>query len=455
MSAPAGKTIWSSRTAFLMASIGGAVGLGNLWRFPYVAGENGGGGFVLVYIGFVLLLGIPLMAAELMLGRAGHSSPVRTMATLVRDQNASGVWRLIGWLSVLMPLFALSYYAVVAAWTLDYLWLAIGNAFSGLDAEASQDTFANHTSLPLRQALLHGVFMGMTVWVVANGVNNGIERATKVLLPLLFVVIVALVGYGIFAADFPAAVRFLFRPDFSRLTADAVLIALGQAFFSLSVATGMLITYGAYVPREFSLRRSSFIIAGGDTAVALLAGLAIFPIVFASGLSPGEGPGLIFVTLPIAFGSMPGGQVIGVLFFLLLFFAAYSTSIAMLEPITSWLSERAGGRRPFYALLAGCITWLVGLLSVFSFNLLSDFHPLGALGVDKTVFDLLDYAVANLMLPFNALLIALFSGWVLRRTVPVDQFDGDGSAWFAFWRFSVRYIAPVAIGLIALDLLRG
>ncbi len=447
------RTSWSSRSAFLMASIGGAVGLGNLWRFPYIAGENGGGGFVLIYLGFVFLLGLPIMAGELLLGRRGHRSPVSSIVHLVRQENASSFWHSIGWLSLLVPVIGLSYYAVVAAWSLDYLALAFTDSFHGFDASTSQDVFGERVNKPVYQATLHGVFIAMTVWIVARGVNDGIERATRFLMPALYGVILIMVGYGMVAGDFAAAVEFLFKPDFSEITGQSVLIALGQALFSLAIGVGMLITYSAYMPRDFSLKQSAAVICIGDTLAALLAGLAIFPIVFASGLDPAEGPGLIFVTLPIAFGNMPGGQIFGTLFFVLLFFAAYTSALGMLEPIVAWLEERFPGKRRQLSVISGFAIWVLGLGSVFSFSIAADFFPLAFMGIEKTFFGLADFTVANVLLPVNALLIALFAGWVIKSAAAEEEFYQDSAAWRTYWRFTNRYIAPVAIGIILWDLL--
>lgn len=455
MSTASTRTTWTSKPAFLMATIGGAVGLGNLWRFPYIAGENGGGGFVLLYLGFVLLIGVPLVSAEMLMGRRGQKSAINTMADLVRAENASSFWKVIGWFSLIVPIVGLSYYAVVAAWTMDYAALSTGTAFRGLDADSTQAIFDGRISQPLRQAMLHGAFMALTVLVVAAGVNRGIERMSRIMMPTLFIVLVMLVIYGMTRDSFMEAVSFLFAPDFSEITGRSVLIALGQALFSLAIGVGVLITYSAYMPREFSLQESALVICLGDTLVAVLAGLAIFPIVFDHGLNPGEGPSLIFITLPVAFGNMPAGQVIGPLFFMLLFFAAYTTAIGMLEPMISWLSERAGGNRPRLTVVTGIATWLLGLGSVFSFSLLSDTYPLGFIGVDLTFFGLLDFGIANLLLPLNALLIALFAGWVLRRETAAEEF-GDGARWWLpYWRNSVRYFAPVAIAVVFIDLLTG
>lgn len=447
------STFWSSRTAFLLAAIGGAVGLGNLWRFPYIAGENGGGGFVLIYIGFVFLLGLPLIAGEMLLGRRGGGSAVNSINNLIKAENAGPVWKMIGWLSLLVPFVGLSYYAVVAAWAIDYFFLAGADAFQGFDGTASQNKFGEQIDRPAYQSLLHGAFIAMTVWVIARGVNDGIEKASKILMPTLFGVVIVLVVYGIVTADFAAAVEFLFKPDFSKLTGQSVLIALGQAFFSLAIGVGLIITYAAYMPKSFSIRQSATIVCVGDTVAALLAGLAIFPIVFANNLDPAEGPGLIFVTLPIAFGNMPGGHIIGTLFFLLLLFAAYTSALGMLEPIVAWLQERSKAGRTKLALISGFAIWVFGLGSVLSFSTAADFYPLGFLGIDKTFFGLADYTVANLMLPVNALLIALFAGWILKSSSVDEEFAADTPGWRYYWRFTNRFIAPVAIVIILLDLL--
>ena len=335
------------------------MGLGNLWRFPYIAGEYGGGGFVIIYLAFVFFLGVPLMAGELLLGRRGHRSPVNSIAALVRDENAKPFWRAIGWISILVPFVGLSYYAVVAAWAIDYLMLASVNGFSGFDGATSGNTFDLRIDAPVYQASLHAFFVALTVWVVANGVNKGIERATRVLMPALFAVILLLVIYGMVEGDFVAAASFLFNPDFSAMTGESFLVALGQALFSLGIGVGLMITYSAYMPRDYSLRTSATVICVGDTVAALLAGFAIFPIVFASGLDPAEGPGLIFVTLPVAFGNMVGGHIFGTMFFVLLLFAAYTSAIGMLEPVVAWLEERRPDCRPC---CLGAGTWLRLLL---------------------------------------------------------------------------------------------
>jgi len=436
-----------------MATVGGAVGLGNLWRFPFITGENGGGGFVLVYLGFVFLLGLPVLAGEMMLGRLGQKSAINSLADIVRDEGANPLWRAIGIGSILVPFIALTYYAVVAAWALDYLGLAAVNAFEGFDADTSQLTFGERIDRPVFQACLHGTIIAATAWAIARGVNDGIEKLSKILMPSLFVMVLILVGYGVVAGDFKAALAFLFTPDFSAIDLRAMLIALGQALFSVGIGAGLMITYASYMPRNFSVRESAAVICIGDTIVALLAGLAIFPVVFANGLDAAEGPGLIFVTLPVAFGNMPGGHLFGTVFFLLLLFAAFSTALAMLEPTVAWLEERYPGGRRTMTWVTALITWLLGLGSVLSFSTLADFAPLGLLGIDMNIFGLADFTVANLILPVNALLIAAFCGWGLKRATADLEFPNSPPAWRRYWRLTNRYVAPIAIGVVLIALL--
>lgn len=436
-----------------MATVGGAVGLGNLWRFPFITGENGGGGFVLVYLAFVFLIGLPVLAGEMMLGRRGQKSAINAINDIVTAEGASPLWRAVGIGSILVPFIALTYYAVVAAWALDYLGLAAINAFDNFDADRSGSTFGERINRPVFQALLHGTVIAATAWAIARGVNDGIERLSRILMPSLFVMVLVLVGYGMVAGDFRAALAFLFTPDFSAVDLRAMLIALGQALFSVGIGAGLMITYASYMPRSFSVRESATVICIGDTLVALLAGLAIFPIVFANGLDAAEGPGLIFVTLPVAFGNMPGGHLFGTVFFLLLLFAAFSTALAMLEPTVAWLEERYPGGRRKMTWLTALITWLLGLGSVLSFSTLSDFSPLGFLGTELNIFGLADFTVANIILPLNALLIAGLCGWGLNRRIADDEFPNSTPAWRRYWRVTNRYIAPAAIAIVLLDLL--
>ena len=444
---------WSSRPGFILAAVGAAVGLGNIWRFPFIAGENGGGAFVLVYIGFVLLLGIPTMTAELAMGRRGHQSPVVGMSYLAAEAGRSQGWQIIGWLSILIPLLGLTYYSIVAGWAVDYVFQAAKGSFDGFSGESSSAFFNELLASPARMILWHTIYIVLTIFIVSRGVRRGLESSVKIMMPALFLILLFLVGYAMMAADFKAGFDFLFAADFSKLTLPAILMALGQALFSLAIGVGAMMTYGAYLPEGCSLPGAGIIIGGADTLVALLAGLAIFPLVLGYGLNPGEGPGLIFVTLPVAFGQMPGGAFVGTLFFILLTFAALTSSIGMLEPVVSWLEEHKGFKRPTMAILAGSLAWLVGLAIALSFNIWGDVHPLGWIAYfkEKTLFDVMDFLVANIMLPLNALLIAVFAGWVMSRQSTVQELGlGDGPA-YRYWHFVVRYIAPIAIGLVFLS----
>ena len=442
--------LWSSRSAFVLAAVGAAVGLGNIWRFPFIAGQNGGGAFVLVYVGFVLLLGIPIITAELAMGRRGGQSPVVSMINLARQEGRSHKWQTIGWLSLLVPLLGLTYYSVVAAWAIDFVFQAATGSFSGFDGAKSSAFFDELLASPWRMVFWHSIFMIITVLVIARGVRKGLERSVKVMMPALFAILLLMVGYAMLAADFKAGLEFLFTPDFSKLTLPIVLMALGQALFSIAVGVGAMMTYGAYLPKTVSLPWAGAVIGIVDTLVAILAGLAIFPLVFGYGLNPGEGPGLIFVTLPVAFGQMPAGTLVGTLFFILLTFAALSTSIGMLEPVVSWLVEHRDFKRPTMALLAGGLAWVIGLTIALSFNIWGDVRPLGMFSffAEKSLFDVVDFFVANVMLPINALLIAVFAGWMMSRSSTLQELGLPDGLRYAYWRFILRYIAPAAFGII-------
>lgn len=438
---------WSTQVTFLFATISCSVGLGNLWRFPYIAGQNGGGAFVLVYIGFVLLIGIPLIMAELTIARRGHRSPVATTAVISLEERGHSRWQIIGWLSILTPLLALSFYAVVGGWSLDYLLLAARGSFAGIDGAQAGALFEGILAAPLRMMGSFSIMIIAVVVVVGSGIAHGIERTSKFMMPALFLLLILLAIYANTVGDASRAWSFLFRPDFSSLTADGVLMALGQSLFSIAVGTGALLAYGAYLPREVSIPGAAWAIGLADTGAALLAGLMIFPIVFASGLDAGEGPGLIFVTLPVAFSEMPGGSIFATLFFLLVFFAAFTSGLGMMEPFVSWLEEQRGWNRRQAALITGALVWLLGLAAVFSFNLWKNFTPLDMIPrlEGRTVFAILDYVVSNFFLPFNALLIALMAGWAIESGRMRADIGITSAASWTIWQLSVRYLAPVAV----------
>jgi len=438
---------WSSRFAFILAATGSAVGLGNIWKFPYIAGQNGGGAFVLVYLVCVAVIGIPIMMAETMLGRRGRQSPINTMQTLAEEAKANPNWHFLGWLGVVAGFLILSYYSVIAGWSAAYVVKAVSGDFSGASAEATSKLFGDFVASPLQLVFWHTLFMAATMVVVARGVQGGLEKSVRFLMPALFVLLLIMVGYAMSTDAYGQGIAFLFAPDFSRLSASGFLTAMGQAFFTLSLGMGAIMVYGSYLPSHVSIARTSVIIAGADTLVALLAGIAIFPIVFANGLEPGSGPGLIFETLPIAFGKMPGGAFFGMLFFILLVFAALSSSISLIEPAVAWLVENKGISRRRACLWSGFVTWLLGLGTVFSFNLWSGLTLFG-----NTFFDLLDYLTANIMLPLGGLLLAVFAGWIMKQRASKDELlSDDGILVYQVWRFLIRYVSPVAVAIIFLD----
>ena len=443
---------WSSRTTFLFATISCSVGLGNLWRFPYVAGENGGGAFVLVYLFFVFSIGVPLVMAELAIARRGHASPVATTAAISAEESGHSRWQIIGWMSVLAPLLALGFYSVVGGWSLDYLLQAASGAFVDADADRAGKLFANVLASPLRMIASLSIMVVSVAIVVGSGLSRGIEQIAKFMMPALFALLFSLAIYSNIVGDSARAWDFMFNTDFSKLSANGILIALGQSLFSIAVGTGALLAYGAYLSDDISIPQAAWAIGLADTFAALLAGLVIFPIVFGSGLDAGEGPGLIFVTLPLAFSVMPAGQFVAALFFLLVFLAAFTSGLGMMEPFVSWAEERKTLSRPKAALLTGALVWVLGLAAVFSFNIWKDFTPLDMIEQLRglTVFSILDYVVSNFMLPFNALLIALMAGWAI-NSVRMRQDIGIKSdfAWRA-WQLSTRLLAPIAVTCVFL-----
>jgi len=455
---------WSSRWAFVLAATGSAVGLGNIWKFPYITGQNGGGAFVLVYLVCIVIIGVPIMMAEIMLGRRGRQSPINTMKTLAIEAGHNPHWKWLGWLGVVAGFLILSYYSVIAGWALAYVFRTAAGTFTNATPDGISSIFGNFLADSESLMFWHTVFMVMTMLVVARGVSGGLEKAVKFLMPALFIIMIILLGYAMNTAAFGEGLRFMFQPDFHALlyytddfgvehrSWNPVLIAMGHAFFTLSLGMGAIMVYGSYLPQDASIARTTFMIAGADTAVALVAGMVIFPIVFANGLEPASGPGLIFQTLPLAFGHMPGGIFFGSLFFILLTFAAWTSSISLIEPAVAWLVENRSMDRMKASVVMGIACWLFGLLTVFSFNIWSDITPLYMIETfrDKTLFDLLDYLTANIMLPLGGLLIAIFSVWIMHEDASVDELGmGEGLA-YQIWHFLVRYITPIAVIIVFL-----
>ena len=441
--------VWTSRWVFVLAAAGSAVGLGNIWKFPYIAGDYGGGAFVLVYLICIALVGIPIMIAEIGLGRHGGLSPIHPISQLVRDNEVSRKWTGVGFLGALSGFLLLTFYSVVAGWALYYVWEMGSGALDKASPEQVKAAFDGLLASPWVLLGWHTLFMVLTMGVVAHGVEKGLERAVRFLMPSLLVILLILLGYAINSGGFTQGLEFMFTFDFSALGAEGILAAMGQAFFTLSLGLGAIMAYGAYMPRQIttpggetkhvSIGSTALIIAVLDTAVAMIAGLAIFPVVFANGLEPSQGPGLIFVTLPLAFGQMPLGILFGTLFFLLVSFAALSSSISLGEPLVAWLVENEWSRRAA-ATLIGVTAWFIGIGTVLSFNVWSD-ATLGG----NTFFDILEFTVSNIMLPLGGLLIAIFAGWIMKEPRIRKELAMQKFGVYMVWRALVRVIAPLAV----------
>ncbi|RMF11585.1 MAG: sodium-dependent transporter [Alphaproteobacteria bacterium] len=443
---------FSSRFGFVLAAVGAAVGLGNVWKFPYLAGENGGALFVLLYLIFLLAIAMPILIAEVLIGRRGHVSPphaLKRQASEFTRRSGTG-WYAIGVAGVVFGLVIMSFYSVVSGWIFDYMWTGITQGFGAFDPGRSRAHLAAMQASVPRLLVLQGLFIVLTVAIVALGVRRGIEAAMRWMMPAMGLLMIGLVVYALVAGAGSRALVYLFAPDWTRLTVPVAAAALGQAFFTLSVGLGGMMTYGAYLPDRASIVRSCTTVALADTAVALLAGLAIFPIVFAEGLDPAGGPGLIFVTLPIAFADMPGGDVFGVAFFAFLFLAAITSAIALYEPTVAWLEER-GIRRLHGTLIAAGGSWLMGLVTVLSFNEWNNVHPLAWAGerfAGATPFETITLGLDNLILPVGALLIAWFAGRLMPAPAVVGELSAD-PPWVArLFRLAVRWWAP--LGILAL-----
>lgn len=437
------KPQWSSQKVFILAAVGSAVGLGNIWKFPYITGENGGGAFVLVYLLCVALIGLPVLMSEVGLGRLGRANPPQAMANLAADFRASPLWSLLGLNGVLAGLLILSFYTVIAGWAMDYFVESAKGSFRGISGEAVGQYFSGFLANPWALLFWHTVMVGLTLAIVAKGVKGGLEKAVNFMMPLLFLILLVLVGWSAAQNSFGDSLRFLFAPDFSKLTWEAVLIAMGHAFFTLSIGMGAMMVYGSYLPEGYSITRASLWIVFADTAVALLAGVVIFTVVFGNGLEPGAGPGLLFQTLPVAFGQMSGGWFWGTLFFFLVVLAALSSSISLIEPAVSWLEQNWRMSRIRATLLLGALVWLTGIGTVLSFNAWKDVHLLPG----RTFFDSLDFVTANIMLPLGGMLMAVFMAWVIPAAVRRKTFDLGPVADALFIR-DLRYIAPVGVLIV-------
>ena len=440
--------IWGQRGSFILAATGSAVGLGNIWKFPYITGENGGGAFVLMYLVCIAVIGVPIMMAEILMGRRARANPIMATEELCDLAGVSKGWTCIGWMGALAGLIILSFYAVIAGWTLEYVSAAVTGEFTGLTGDSSQQLFDGLLADKGQLLQWHSVFIGMTVMVLALGVTRGLESAVRLMMPLMFVLLLVLLGYAMVEGEFVTSLRFMFSFNLEAISWESALTAMGHSFFTLSLGMGAIMAYGAYMPSNQSVGQTVMVVALLDTLIALIAGVAIFALVFATpGISPGSGPGLMFVTLPVAFGNMSAGVIVGSVFFVMVMLAAWTSTISLLEPGVAYLNERFRMNRVAASLLLGGISWALGLGSVLSFNEWSDKQFLWG----KTFFDSMDFIATNIMLPLGGVLIALFVGWKLRDHHILHELVSESPLLMRIWRPILRYISPIAVLIVLIN----
>jgi NSS family neurotransmitter:Na+ symporter len=444
----ANRASWSHRWAFIFVAVGSAVGLGNIWKFPYMVGTNGGSAFVLIYLVCVALIGVPLLMAETLIGRRGRGNPVASLTRVAEESGRSAsFWAAFGWAGTLGALLILSFYSVVSGWILDYLWQALAG-IKITTAQQAQADFGGLLASPWRLIGWHTLFLLISVGVVARGVVSGIEKATQWMLGALFLILLMITGWGAVAGNMGAAMAFMFDFKLSSVTPTVLLAALGHAFFSLSLGMGSIMVYGSYMDRDISIGNNSLWIVVADIFVGIFAGLAIFSLTFQYGLEPSAGPGLILQTLPLAFSHMPGGRVFSILFFLLVLFAALTSSISLLEPFTAWLNERAGVHRLVAVLGTGVAVWLLGVAVSLSFNVHADWHFFGL-----SLFDVLDYLTSRIIMPINGLAIAIFVAWRVKKSIVREEMADLPARVFTLWFTVLRYLVPVGIVIVFLHVM--
>ncbi len=441
------RSTWRNRWTFMLATAGSAIGLGNIWKLPYMIGVNGGSAFVLVFIACILIVGIPLMMTEILLGRRAQKNPFNGIEALAIEAKASPYWKLLGGMGMLTGLLILSFYSVIGGWVLYFITEATKGSFVGIEATQSTANFNNLLASPLTLLFWHTIFMCLTMGVVARGVNSGLEKANNILIPALFVILLILLGYSMSVGNIQAAYHFMFSLDFSKITPVAVLSALGHAFFSLSLGMGSVMVYGSYLQRHVSIARTTIYIALADTMLGLLVGLAIYALVFANNLAPNAGPGLIFQTLPIAFGHMPWGSLIATLFFMLVAFAAWTSAISLVEPTIAWIVENTEVSRKTSAIVLGLAVWGLGVTVVLSFN---DWQHIKII-FGLNIFETLDKLTSTILLPLGGLLMAIFAGFFMQKDHVQDELNLDNRA-FKLWRITNNYISPIAIVAVFLYL---
>jgi NSS family neurotransmitter:Na+ symporter len=432
---------WSGRAGFILAAVASAVGLGSIWKFPYEVGANGGAAFVLFYLAGLALAVVPLMFAEFAIGRRGGGDAVASIEALAAAHGAARAWRWAGVLGIAAGALILSFYSVIGGWTLAYAAQTLLAGLPGADAHAAQARYDALLAAPLAMSAYHAAFLAIAAAVVARGVSRGIEAASRTLMPLLALLMLALAVYSAVQGDLAATLRFLFRFEWDDFTARAALDALGLGFFSIGVGFGLMITYAAYAGAGIPLRQVALATVAIDTGISLLAGLAVFPLVFAHGLDPAAGPGLVFVTLPIAFARMPLGVPAAAAFFVLLFVAALASAISMLELAVAFVARRLAWRRGSAAAGVAAACFVAGLATVFSFSRLSHWRP--------TPFELIDHLSSNVMLPACGLALALFAGWALPGALLAAELRLSTAA-AARLRFMLRWVTPALIAATAI-----
>ena len=433
---------FGSRFGALVAMAGSAVGLGNLWRFPYLVGENGGAAFIIIYILLSFLICLPIFISEFVIGRRSQ----RNAYASFRDLSGGSAWRYVGLITIIVPLIVLSYYSVIGGWSVEYFFKALNFSFTDSASQSALNSmFADYVSSPWAPLIGHTAFMAATTMIVVIGIKDGIEKFSKVMMPLLFFIVLAIAIYSMTLPGAKAGLDYLFNPDFSKITGKACAAALGQAFFSLSLGFGTILTYASYVSKKENIMFQSTATAISDLTFALVAGIAIMPAVFAFGINPQAGPGLVFETLPYVFGQMPAGGIIAILFFIALLVAALTSSISMMEVAVAYLMEEKKMSRIWACILifAGC--WTVGALCSLSFGPLSHIKISGG-----NLFDFFDNLTSNILMTLGSLLTVLFVGWRLKKTDIYDEFTNGGSISynvkiFGLLWFLIRYIAPLAI----------
>lgn len=439
---------WSNPLLFILAAAGSAVGLGNIWKFPYMAGMNGGGAFVLIYLCCIFLIGLPIFVAELYIGQQSQANAVTAFETLHRKNTP---WKTIGIMGVVTAYLIMSFYCVVGGWVLDYGWHSLLNKFASSGSEKISNNLSELLSNPWRQIFWHFIFLGITVYVVANGIKKGIEIASKILMPALSLLLLALLVRSFFLPGFSEAARFLFTPDTAKIDGKVVLEAVGQAFFTLSLGMGCMITYGSYLKKKENLFKVALAVSFVDTLIALLAGFVVFAIVFSYSFEPGGGPALIFKTLPLLFAKMPGGYFIAVAFFLLISFAALTSSFSLLEVVVAWHVEKHGLTRRQSAITGGIIIFGFGVLTSLSNNILSSVKITG-----YNFFDFFDKLTSSLFMPLGGIFIAVFYGWFLgpkavQATAEKSRFLNH---FYLIFLWTVRVVAPIAVAIMLVNGLR-